>query len=354
MKPSVIVVALLAATSCQGMFHRTPSGDAGADVDADSDVDGDADAVVDPCDGVECSRHGVCFEQDGEAVCACHAGFHAEELECVPNVVDGDDDSDGAGDTGSDAEADPPVPDGWVVVPAGGFVMGSPEDEEGRDTDEVQHEVILTHGFEIQTTEVTQTQFMAVMGYNPSRFSGCPGCPVERVSWHEAAAYCNALSDAGGLPRCYECSGTGVPVQCAPSAAYPVPYDCPGYRLPTEAEFELAARAGTTGPSYGDLDAVAWHAGIAGGRTHEVGGLEPNAFGLYDVLGNVWEWCNDWYGAYPAGPVTDPTGPTTGALRVYRGGSWYLFSEYSRAASRNALAPVVRYGNIGLRPARTR
>ncbi len=355
-----LVVVLLVNVACQGMFDSSTPDDGG--------VDGEPEFVVYPCEGVRCSEHGVCDDRSGEALCVCFPGYHAEELECVADSSDGDGDTDIDADADADADADEeidadadvdpdvehPVPGDWVVVSAGVFVMGSPEHEEGRDLDETQHEVHLTHDFEMLSTEVTQTQFETLMGYNPSRFSDCSNCPVERVSWNEAAAYCNALSDEAGLNRCYECSGEGIPVRCSPSLEYGTPYGCPGFRLPTEAEFEYAARAHTTGPSYGDLDTVAWHAGNSGGETHEVAGLEPNGYRLYDILGNVWEWCHDLYGEYPSGPVTDPHGPATGSLRVFRGGSWYRLSNLTRAASRNSLAPGTRYGNIGVRPIRTR
>jgi len=123
-------------------------------------------------------------------------------------------------------------------------------------------------------------------------------------------------------------------------------------RLPTEAEWEYACRAGTTGARYGKLGEVAWYEDNSDGETHRVGTKAPNAWGLYDMLGNVWEWCQDWHGSYPSGPVTDPTGPSTGSYRVYRGGSWDFDAGGVRAAYRGGDSPGYRNGYLGFRVAR--
>jgi formylglycine-generating enzyme required for sulfatase activity len=245
--------------------------------------------------------------------------------------------------------------------------MGSPTGEAGRDDDETQHHVTLTRDFYIQATEVTQGQWQDVMGTTPSYFSNCGReCPVERVSWWDAVAYVNTLSKREGLEVCYDRAGcTGRAGGGCKSGEGWCEGDyscrevrfkglgCRGYRLPTEAEWEYAARAKTTGSRYGDLDAVAWHLGNSGRTTHRVGQKRANAWGLYDMLGNVWEWSHDWYGAYPGGPAVDPVGAGAGSARVVRGGSWLHDARYVRAAARGRGTPGSRSRNIGLRPTRS-
>ena len=229
---------------------------------------------------------------------------------------------------------------GYVSIPPGTFTMGSPADEEGRSAAESQHSVTIPRGYCMMAAEVTQGEWQAVMWSNPSHFENCgANCPVEQVSWDDIVFYANALSRRDGLPECYSGStfkGLG----------------CWGYRLPTEAEWEYAARAGTTGATYGNLDSVAWYGQNSASATHPVGQKQPNAWGLYDMIGNVWEWTGDWYGEY-SGAVTDPSGPAAGSSRVIRGGSWGNYARDARAAYRNYGTAVDRYGHVGFRLVRT-
>ena len=215
-------------------------------------------------------------------------------------------------------------------VPSGRFTLGSPLIEPGRDPDEVQHEVVLTRGFFLGETECTQGQWEKVMGGNPSHFRGSER-PVEHVSWGEAEEYCRKLTAKqrvdGILPLGWE------------------------WRLPTEAEWEYAARAGTTGARYGELDAIAWWSGNSGNQTHPASQKAANAWGLHDMMGNVWEWCSDWSGDYLIGSVTNPTGPSSGSCRVYRGGSWNDDARDARSAYRFRYFPGLRRYSLGFRPA---
>ena len=209
----------------------------------------------------------------------------------------------------------------FVLIPAGKFTMGSPETEKDRIDWETHHEVTINQPFYMGKYDVTQEQYEAVVGNNPSLFKG-PKNPVENVSWDDAQEFCAKLSKKTG------------------NAA----------RLPTEAEWEYACRAGTTTRFYsGDadsaLDGVAWYTGNSNQTTHTVGMKQANAWGLYDMHGNVWEWCEDWYGEYAPGAAKDPKGPTTGTLRVLRGGSWGCTSSNCRSANRHWNIPVRLYGS---------
>ena len=209
--------------------------------------------------------------------------------------------------------------------------MGSPLSEADRGSDEVQHTVTLTQGFWVSDHEVKQAEYEAVMGGNPSSFKGDLNRPVDSVSWNDAVLYCQKLTERE----------RGAGLITARQA----------YRLPTEAEWEYSARAGTTGARYGELAAISWWAGNAGNATHPVKQKAANAWGLYDMLGNVWEWCGDWSGGYPTGSVTDPTGPSSGSLRVLRGGGWWLdVARGVRSAGRYGYGPGNRVSNVGFRP----
>ncbi len=240
------------------------------------------------------------------------------------------------------------------LIPAGTFMMGSSEDETGSRDDETLHEVTLTKSFYMQTTEVTQKQWEVVTGENPSYFQNCgDNCPVERASWDDVQEFISKINQRG--------EGT--------------------YRLPTEAEWEYAARAGSDTAIYTgsmtslgynapELDSIAWYGGnscvdYSGGRdcsgwdekqyscsscgTHPVARKVPNAWGLYDISGNVREWCQDWYGSYPADSVADPTGPSSGEERVARGGSWNDVARGCRSADRYGFLSADRRFSLGFR-----
>ena len=225
----------------------------------------------------------------------------------------------------------------FAYIPPGEFWMGSPEDEQGRYSDESpRHRVRLTRGYYMQTTPVTQSQWEAVTGENPSDFKKAgPNAPVENVSWEDVQKYIEKLNSRVESYR---------------------------FRLPTEAEWEYACRAGTetafcngpiTEPSGRDpnLDKVGWYAKNSGGTTHPVGQKEPNAWGLYDMHGNVWEWCSDWFDEkyYAKSPPEDPQGPESGAGRVNRGGAWLNDAGFCRAAYRGRYTPDYRSIYLGFR-----
>ncbi|MEO8425537.1 MAG: formylglycine-generating enzyme family protein [Verrucomicrobiota bacterium] len=217
------------------------------------------------------------------------------------------------------------------------FLMGSPATEDGRDFDEgPQTLVTLTKAFSMGQHEVTQGEYLAVMGSNPSAATGDTNRPVEQVSWDDAQSYCLKLT-------ALEVAAGRIP----PTSLY---------RLPTEAEWESAARAGSTNrfsfgddPDYVHLGEHAWFAANSDGTPHPVATKQSNPSGLYDMAGNVWEWCQDWYGSYPGGTRTDPTGPASGIERVIRGGSYYYDGWLCRSAARNAFRPGTRSPQIGFR-----
>ena len=265
------------------------------------------------------------------------------------------------------------LPGTWISIPKGYFFMGSPTGETCREPDgdgkETQHKVTLTHPFEMSASEVTQGLFETEMGYNPSFFSTFCGksCPVEQVTWHDAAAYCNALSKKKGLAYCYLCKGSGSSLSCMNSPAYDgsKTYTCPGYRLPTEAEWEYAYRAGTTSAFYNgaiiscdaadpNADKIGWYFMNASINSHTVGQKAPNKWGLYDMAGNVYEWCHDWSSLdLGSADATDPPGPASGPSKVMRGGAFGSYARSLRAAFRTAHTPEKRFLNIGFRCVRT-
>jgi formylglycine-generating enzyme required for sulfatase activity len=233
---------------------------------------------------------------------------------------------------------------GMVWIPPGTFTMGSPPKEVNRQVEEgPQTEVRLTKGFWLGKHEVTQGEWVEVMGSNPSYCKGDPNLPVEQVSWEEAMEYCRKLTErereAGRLPEGYE------------------------YGLPTEAQWEYACRAGTkSATGYGERLSSSqanfdgrypYNGGAKGpnlGKTAKVGSYAPNGWGLYDMHGGLLEWCSDWYGGnLPGGSVRDPRGRSSGSLRVLRGGSWNFDGRYCRSAYRAGLVPGRRSSNLGFR-----
>ena len=223
----------------------------------------------------------------------------------------------------------------FVKIPPGTFMMGSPENFPHRKQDETLHRVTLTQPFEMGIYEVTQSQYQTVMGTNPSEFEGVNN-PVEKITWFEAVDFCKRITNH---PR-------------SKAAGYV-------YRLPTEAEWEYACRSGTTTLySFGDdasaLGKHAWYSNNSNKKSHPVGQRQPNAWGLYDMHGNVWEWCMDWYGIYPNSRVTNPTGPSSGSIRVFRGGGFPNDTESCRAANRNWINPSHRDYSLGFSVVRTR
>lgn len=257
-------------------------------------------------------------------------------------------DDTGLGETDTDID--------FVTVGAQTFDMGCTPGQSNCGSDESPvMPVTLTRDYLVSRMEITQAQFEAVMGYNPAEFTRCGSdCPVETVTWHEAAAFANGVSAAEGLAECYLCSGSGSSVVCESSSD---PYTCEGYRLLTEAEWEAAARCGedTLYAGSDDAGAVAWTSDNAGNTTHPVASLAPNACGLYDLTGNLWEWTQDWYDDdyYTGAGRTDPMGPSAGSYRVNRGGGWTGSPEFARVANRLRDTPSSRGAGLGLRLARS-
>jgi formylglycine-generating enzyme required for sulfatase activity len=239
-------------------------------------------------------------------------------------------------------------------IPAGSFLMGSPSNEAEREDNEgPQRRVYISKGFWMLETEVTQGQYKALMRSNPSKFKKCGNnCPVDQVSWHNARAFANKLSQAQKLSAC---RATNRKI-----------FQCKGWRLPTEAEWEYAARAGTTGARHGALNDIAWWGAWSGDGntevsydgaferhnkkwgTHPVGQKQANAWGLHDMLGNVLEWTMDVYGGYSGMGTKDPLRSSGGKLRVERSSSWSGDAGFVRSAYRTSSAPTNRH-NTGFR-----
>jgi len=233
--------------------------------------------------------------------------------------------------------------------PPGTFLMGSPEDESGRDDDEALHEVTLTRGYWLAETPVTQGQYRALTGQSPSFHEGSDDLPVEQVSWYDAVRFANRLSKSAGLDPCYRIGAGDEPEVSLLDLART------GFRLPTEAEWERAARAGSGYRFAGgdDLDDVGWYGDNSGGRTQPVAQKRVNAWGLHDMSGNVWEWVWDRFGEYPADSVSDPLGRDEGSDRASRGGCWDDDAMICRPALRYWFDPGERNDGVGFRLART-
>ena len=247
--------------------------------------------------------------------------------------------------------------DDLLLIKGGKFMIGSPESEISRGKDEARHSVILID-FHLAQYEVTQKEYQEIMNANPSHFKG-DTLPVENVTWFEAIMYCNERSKKEGLTPVYIINGSGEQLTVTWNRS------TNGYRLPTEAEWEYACRAGTTTPFntgdnitpnqanyYGRYPYNNAPSGQYREKTLPVGSFAPNSWGLYDMHGNVWEWCWDLYGQYAATEQADPAGAEDGAFRVNRGGGWNDFGRHLRSAYRAAHSPSNRTFNIGFRVAR--
>jgi formylglycine-generating enzyme required for sulfatase activity len=346
-----------------------------------SDCD-DTDPELDPGDG------------DGDGVSSCEGDCDdsSEDLD-GDGVPDGAvynlDDEDGDGYTVCDGDLQDdnpsivfvsPAGPSFSLVTAGAYLMGSDSFENGRDPDEQEHDAAISRNFLMQNAEVTQGQFSSVMGYNPSYFGPDGGgeecgieCPVERLSWNEAAVFANLLSQEDGYNQCYVCSQVQSNWECTPDGD---PYTCEGYRLPTEAEWEYAARAGSSAAFWSPfgggniaegeeslcidilledgtaLSSMSWYCHNALAQTRPGGVLLANDWGLYDMYGNVSEWVHDAYEAYSTDVVYDPV-VSFGTSRVLRGGSFEDAPEKLRSASRGSLDPAALKEFLGFRLART-
>ena len=237
-------------------------------------------------------------------------------------------------------------------IPAGRFLMGAAGDREALKSEKPQHKVLITRGFWIGETPVTQGQYIAMIGENPSHFKETGGdAPVEQVKWQEAATFANRLSVLENLPPCF--TETGDELEGVGQVGVDA-LGVWGWRLPTEAEWEYAARAGTTTPRYGLLERIAWYRENSGRKTHPVGLKEANAWGLYDTLGNVWEWCCDGFAAYSFWAAIDPIQALTdNGYRVLRGGSWGDVALHLRVTDRSYYTPLHRASGVGFRVVRS-
>ncbi|GMO66150.1 MAG: hypothetical protein Ta2A_14210 [Treponemataceae bacterium] len=288
-----------------------------------------------------CKNCGKEIQPEWKACPYCGAGMAAAQPETPPTLA------------APASPQNPPKNSGitnFVYINGGTFMMGSPASEAGRHSNETQHSVTVS-GFYMSQHEVTQAEYQAVMGYNPSCFQGAK-LPVETVSWYDAIEYCNKRSEWEGLKPMYTVTqnffGNDVSWN----------WNANGYRLPTEAEWEYACRAGTKTPfntghkittDQANYDNYPYY---THGKTTAVGSFAPNGWGLYDMHGNVEEWCWDWLGDYSGGAQTDPIGAVSGLSRVYRGGSWDNDGRHLRSAYRGSIIPAGYYNTVGFRVVR--
>ena len=227
-----------------------------------------------------------------------------------------------------------------LYIAGGTFDMGSTSG----NLDELPIHSVTVRSFYMSKYEVTQKLYKEVMGNNPSGFLGQENNPVDKVSWYDAVAFCNELSKLKGFSPVYTIRGPTVTAN----------WDANGYRLPTEAEWEYAARGGNKSKGYtysgsNSVNDVAWYRANSDEKPHPVGIKKSNELGVYDMSGNVWEWCWDWYNDYPIDSQSDPRGPVSGQNRLLRGGSWFSDVSYTRPSVRNDFKPTDRTNNLGFR-----
>ncbi len=280
-------------------------------------------------------------------------GYYDTEAPLADTDTDADTDADA--DTDTDTDTGSPLPSdpiSMVRVSAGSFEMGCTPSQQPycQDGESPAHQVTLSRSFFIGTHEITRREWADVMGHDPSTHTACgEDCPVETVSWLNAVGFANALSTRQRRTPCYSIDGDEV--------SWTTGLDCDGYRLPTEAEWEFAARGGAD-PLYAgadELDDVGWYDANSGGSPQPVGRKQPNALGLYDMSGNVWESVWDYSGDYDAADVQDPTGPSNGTTRVCRGGAFDYSSGSARVSFRGQTIPSSpsSHDDLGLRLVRT-
>ncbi|MCK5808965.1 SUMF1/EgtB/PvdO family nonheme iron enzyme [bacterium] len=344
---------------------------------SDSDSQKSADSDVETADSDQDSAAEVaCLPEDTRYVQCDHVAGKLQKQSCNDKKVWEDD---------NDCFEKPPVAE-MVSLSSGSFWMGSTTTETGRKEDEVRHFVQLSQGYALGKYEVTQGLFKAVLGYNSSHFSQCGNeCPVENISYNEALHYANELSKIVGNTPCFDCHGKGASVVCTLKEEYNHPSECSGYRLPTEAEWEFAVRAGTTTPLYnkrvlatasdsssvspiawfmnnssvsydGGYDCHEWFDGAEKCGTQPHGKKVANDFDLYDMLGNVGEWTMDSYQKYADGTEDEPlVNPFVhgSSLHTVRGGSWADLATSCRSAARSNLSASSKNNKVGFRLAKT-